>query len=136
MSDKIPNEGEIRQLTELKNMANQRVILFKNDYTPVDGTTFANLTEADFSNYSRQTPTWGAISTNGSGEAEMAASAVVFSHDGGATGNNVYGWALIDAAVGAEKVLAAARLSSPPKSMTLSGDSITVTLTHRLRQKP
>lgn len=135
MAATVPNEGENRMLTEAKGMSNQRVVLFTNNITPGPTTTYSGLTLATFSGYSAVTPSWGSASTDGSGYGSAAAAAAVFAHNGGGTSNNVYGWALVDITGGSEKILAAERLASPPKAMTLSGDSITITLTWKMLEK-
>lgn len=136
MAAAVPDQGEIRMLQAVKDISPQRIILFQNNITPGNSTTFADLTEATFSGYARVTPSWGAIATGGDGRAAMVAAAANFTHNGGVVTNLVYGWAWIDSAVGVEKLIAADRVPSAPKTMAVSGDSITVTVTGKLRQEP
>jgi len=68
--------------------------LFKNNYTPVDGTTSTDFTEADFTNYTVRTLTranWNAAVTV-SGKAESSYGSSPLSWTCGATGNTVYGY--------------------------------------------
>lgn len=132
----IPNEGERRILQARKDIGPQRVILFKNDITPDADTVFADLTECDFSGYSRQVPSFGSITTGVDGRAVMTAAPVLFVHDGGGTANDVYGAALIDADSGSEVILSIERLPSPPEALSAVGDSVTVTIVAKERQEP
>lgn len=135
MASTIPNEGERRILQARKDIGLQRVILFTNDLTPSAATVFADLDEADFSGYSRVEPSWGSVSTGGDGRAVMTAAPAVFTHDGGGTANDIYGYAHIDAAPGNESIIAIERLPSPPEVMEDLGDTITVTLVAHERQQ-
>lgn len=110
-----------------------RVVLFKNNYTPVIGTSWASLTEANFSGYARVTPTFGAPTISAS-VATSVGSTATFTHNGGATPNDCYGWALIDTTPGTPEVLAADRLTGAPVTLAANGDQIKVTLSQLLKQ--
>lgn len=59
MTIKFPNVGEIIWLTRFLAAGDFHLHLFKNDYTPVDGTDLTDLTEADFTDYAAKTLTAG-----------------------------------------------------------------------------
>jgi len=123
----VTNEGEIRIANAIKNITFQKIVLFQNNLTPDENTVYSSLTLATFSGYAAVTPTWGTPAMNGSNQAEMTATPAVFSHSGGGTSNNIYGWAWIDDSLGAQKLIAAERIAGAPKSMSVIGDSITIT---------
>lgn len=96
----VPDVGEVALLDVLTaSWGNTLVMkLFQNNYTPVDGTELTDLTEADFDGYSPIVLTgWTAAATVG-GKAQSEALEVEFEHDGGATGNTVYGYWVEDQA--------------------------------------
>jgi hypothetical protein len=127
----IVNEGEIQICGVVKaNIPFQKIILFQNNITITDATVYANLTLATFSGYASVTPSWGTPAIDGSGKASMTATAVVFAHNGGGTANTIYGWAWINDDAITKKIVSA-KLLTTPKSMSVSGDSLTVTLTFR-----
>lgn len=73
--------------------------LFKNDYTPVDTSTLANFTEADFDGYAPITlNAWGNAFINGSNIAEIDEVVRTFTCTGNTTPNTIYGYYLEDVA--------------------------------------
>lgn len=132
MAGVIPNEGELQLCARIKASGTQKMILFKNNLTPVPGTVFANLTEANFSGYASGPVTWGTPFTDGAGKAVMIGTTITFTHNGGGTPNDIYGYAILTQDITlAWFIICAERLSSPPKVMTNNGDSITITPTFR-----
>ena len=102
-----------------------RLRLFQNNYIPVNGTLVANFTEATFSGYAAQTvPNFGSPSTVSNKAKIVAASACVFSHNGGGTSNTVYGYYFTDS-TGVSLILA--ERFAAPIVMASSGDTISIT---------
>jgi len=99
--------------------------LFKNDHTPVVGDDEADYTEADFSGYSATSPdiAWGGAYENGDGKGEIDAVEKTFTHNGGATGNTIYGaYVTTDD----DRLIYAERFPAPI-SMTANGNTIPYT---------
>jgi len=96
----VPTEGELALLDVMLKDALSTdedfiLHLYKNNYTPVDGTTSTDFTEADFTNYVNKTlarTTWNAAITNGSSKAESSYGSSPLSWTCGASGNTVYGY--------------------------------------------
>lgn len=89
-------EGSISELEAIQFIRTYRVVLFKNNLTPDRDTVYSDLDLCDYSGYSPiAIPSWGTVAINGDGNAQSTAGSVSFTHDGGATANNVYGWALV-----------------------------------------
>jgi len=127
----IVNEGELKICNVLKSgLGIQKIILFQNNITVDEDTVFGDLTEATFSGYMSVTPTWGTPAIDGAGKASMTATPVVFAHNGGGTSNTIFGYAWVDASVMDPKIIAANTLATP-KSMSVLGDSLTITPTFR-----
>lgn len=99
MADNFPNSTLRRILDDNKAWRNGLTLrLYKNDYTPVIGSTSANFTECNFSGYSSQATTlWGtAYSALAGARGESDDTVHLFAHDGGGTANDVYGFYLTD----------------------------------------
>jgi len=97
MAGIVPDVGELDCVNILRLAWNGeacKLRLFKNDYTPVAGTTLANLTEADFSTYANQNcNSWASPITDVAGKAftiEQVHQWVLSSTP--ATGNTIYGY--------------------------------------------
>jgi hypothetical protein len=103
------------------------LILFVNDYTPVRGSTAANLTEASGSGYSAEalTPASWTFTAGGSPPGRLEYPPVTFTFTA-ALGSDVYGYALVQASSGL--LVAAERFSDGPYAITVNGDEIVVTL--------
>lgn len=133
----VPNEGENLLLNILKDPGSQTgnsmyVGLFKSDTTPSASTTWASITECNFSGYTVGAASWGSVATDGGGKASMTATEVVFNHDGGGTSNDVYGWFLGYGTGNPTALIAIERFASPPAVMDDNSDSISVTPTFKL----
>lgn len=102
--------------------------LYQNDHTPALGDVLADYTEADFSGYAALDlfPDW--TGPTGAGEPRVqSAGPVTFLHDGGVTGNSIYGCYLTDQA--GTTLLGAIRGIGVPFDMSVLNDEISVTLT-------
>lgn len=119
----VPNVGEIELLAKMLKAAldvdeNYTLKLYKNDYTPVQGSTDANFTEATFTNYTAKTLTranWGAPTTV-SNKASSTYS-VQQSWTCGASGETIYGYYVMGA--DSDVLLWAERFADPiPMSNT------------------
>jgi len=97
--------------------------LFQNNYVPLLTDVVGNFTEATFSGYASQNPSWGAAFINGSVQAEVDAIALTFTRSAGATSNTIYGIYVLDNA----GVLTYAERFPAPVTMTTTGDAITYT---------
>jgi len=95
--------------------------LYQNDFTPDEDTVLADLVEADFSNYARITPTWGAILPDAFGRAVSVADLATFSCDGLGVTNSIYGIYFVDDTAG---LLQFVYRFPDPISMALAGDTI------------
>ena len=125
---KVPDVGEIFLLTELLNntFTGAKLRLFKNDYTPVDGSTLANFTQANFSGYAQIVlNAWG-VAVTVAGRASADHAPVNFTHNGGATANNIYGYYVVDATEA--ELLFAERDPFGPVTMALLADNYRVIL--------
>jgi hypothetical protein len=97
--------------------------LFQNNYVPVLSDVVGNYTEATFSGYASQNPTWGAAFINGSTQAEIDAGALTFTRSAGASSNTIYGIYVLDSG----GVLTYAERFPAPVSMATAGDAIVYT---------
>ena len=127
MAKIVPNEGKVAiQKVIYDNLPTLYLRLFKSNYTPGDNTTLADLEaiEADFSGYL-------AVDLDGSsfpdpGLAAAKAKVIAdnwaqFSHNGGGTDNDVYGWWIDDGT----KVWAAEVWDTP---VTMDPDALPIAL--------
>lgn len=101
-----------------------RMRLFKNDFIPDEDTVIGDLDVCDYDGFSEQVVTWGAITITGEGKARRQALPLTFTHDGGATGNDVYGWYMIVLIDSVEKLLFVERFDDGPYPMNDLGDFI------------
>lgn len=107
----------------LLNVDGMTCRLYKNNYTPVDGSVLANFTEADFSGYAPAAQSYILIGEVG-GKALMQDNAVrTFSHNGGPTSNVVYGYYVLGATTG---LVAWAERFAAPISMAAIPDTIKI----------
>lgn len=128
MAIKVPNEGEIELLDYLKatfNGANVKVRLYRNDYTPVDASVLADFTEANFSGYAEQASGGYSFPLTVGGKAQTTGTPKEFTHNGGATANDIYGFYVVNNA--GTKVLWAERIASAPVAMSANGHKLIVT---------
>lgn len=113
--------GWLDVLTSASTMTTWTLKLFQNDTVPAFTDTIADYVECDFAGYVAGTPiAWGAPIINGSNQGELNGTQINFTHDGGSTGNTVYGIFVVD--VGGN-LLYAERFPAPI-SMTTAGDTI------------
>jgi len=123
-----PNQGEQIALEALVGKTagqNLKLILFKNDYTPVEGTTEANLTEADFTGYAAITLTAASWSYVAGDPGTLSYAAQTFVSTA-AQSQNVYGYGLVQVTSG--KLVWAERFTDGPYLILHDGDDIAVTL--------
>lgn len=122
---KYPDVGVVAMCDHLTTAIDPAEIkLFKNNYTPVAGTTLANLTEADFSGYASVVLAgWTAAAIGAGGRAYSQADLVTFAHNGGVTANSIYGYWVVDSG---GTLLWAERFATAPITMSGLGDSIVV----------
>ncbi len=127
---KIPDVGEIEILKQILGQAGGvpleglTIRLYQNDVTPSDTDTLATFTECNFSGYVEQSLlNWSPPATVND-KAESQADAVSYTHDGGPTSNQVYGYFVTDSA---KTILYyAERDPAAPRSMAGAGDKITI----------
>jgi len=128
MALKVPDVGELILLNALRAVpatTNWFCMLYQNNYTPVDGSVFADFTEATFNGYSAQGFAFSAPTTV-SGKATLVATApCVFTSTGGSPANTIYGYMVGDTLTG--EVVWAERFGSS-QAMVNNGDQISVTL--------
>lgn len=123
-----PKEGRSKHLNLIRsNGGSFEMRLFKNNLTPDLDTVVGDFTECDFSGYLAIGLSWGAVTINGDDNAEMVALVASFTHDGGATSNNVYGWYLVGGVGGTEYLAFCERFVDAPRSMAGATDVINVT---------
>lgn len=102
--------------------------LYQNDPTISNTSIAGDFTEANFSgytawNFNQTGSTWPAASSPGSGQAHSVHADVDFTHDGGATANDIYGAYITDSA-GA--LIAAKRYSLAPFNIATVGQKFTI----------
>lgn len=136
MAAVIPNEGEIHALRkdigQVTGANNLKLGLYQNNIgTPDENTVYSGLTLATFNGYAAASLTWGTVAINGSGKAEVSASAVVFNKSSGGTSNTIYGWVLYYEDIMTGNKIRAIEPLPAPKSMAVVGDSISVTISLR-----
>lgn len=98
--------------------------LFKNNWTPSENDTISAVTPADFSGYSglQTFSSWNAATWN-SPRAEATAADVVWTHNGGATANDIYGYYVVN---GSGALAWAERNAAAPVTISGSGQTYTV----------
>lgn len=103
-----------------------QVKLYKANVTPGPGTLLAALTEADFSGYAAQDLTTPTVEPDldGNNRGVLAFDEVAFEHNGGGTGNDIYGYFAVD---DAGDLLWAERFGDAPRSVTADPDEVRFT---------
>jgi len=98
--------------------------LFKNNVTPTEDTVIGDLTKADFSGYAGEIPFthWNAAAFS-TPRSEADASDVVWTHNGGGTSNDIYGYYVVDE-TGA--LAWAERNAAAPITISANGQTYTV----------
>ena len=99
--------------------------LYQNNYVPDHTTVLSNLTEANFSGYSATLLTSGTVggSLDAGGRAVITWAQITWTKSG-ATGNEIYGYYVVDSSGNLMWVEAAA---SPPIRMVADGDELLLT---------
>lgn len=104
-----------------------KIGLFKNNFTPTDTSVIGDITPADFSGYSAvglaNLTAWTSASWS-SPRAITQNADVVWTHNGGGTPNDIYGYYVVDS-LGA--LAWAERNASAPVTMSAAGQTYTVT---------
>lgn len=124
MAFMLPAQGENAMLTAFF-AANMSLRLFTNDYTPVETTTEASVTEAAGNGYAAITLTGGSWTIAGSSPVQASYAQQTFTF----TGNlgNVYGYYITRNSD--NKLMLAERFTDGPYAITQNGDQIKVTPT-------
>lgn len=124
----VPDQGEQIALEAMVGKtAGQNLILriFQNNYTPVEATTEANVTEATFTGYAAITlvaANWVYASGNPS---SLSYAQQTFTSSAGAQNQATYGYYLTQATSG--KLVWAERFSDGPYTIVNNGDTIKIT---------
>lgn len=127
MAGVLTNQGEVVMLEALVNKTapqDLQLALFKNDYTPVETTTEADVVETTFTGYGRVTLTpasWALVA----GAPTQATFAQRIFLSSAVQNEFVYGYYLVQA--GSGKLVAAERFSDGPYNLTSIGDPVKVT---------
>jgi len=130
MSIKVPDVAELKLLDMLRttlNSSSPKICLFKNNYTPVDSSVLADFTAATFSGYAPVTFTGLGTPATVSGRAVSTNSVAATWTKSGATGNDIYGYYVTDAA--GTSLLWAERGGAAPYSMNVNGEGLSITPT-------
>jgi len=124
----VPDTGEnlVLEMIVNKTAAQNWVLrLFSSNTTPAEGDTAGTYTEATFSGYSAATLTggsWGAASGGSISYAQQT-----FTHNGGVTSNNIYGYYITQTTSGV--LVLAERDGSAPFALSNNGDNVKITPT-------
>lgn len=111
--------------------SNWELGLFKSNTTITRATVMGDLTEADFGGYARIALNDFAGATLAGNVASAVSTAEVFAYTSGTANATVYGYFVYDSA--AAKLVIAEKFTVA-KSMSVAGDTITITPTDTLRQ--
>jgi hypothetical protein len=125
-----PNQGEELALGALLNKTAPQdldLCLFKNDYTPVEATTEANVTAADFTGYSVIQLTAASWTITPGAPTSAAYAQQTFTSSAGSQNQPIYGYYIKQRTSG--KLLWAERFSDGPYTITNNGDNIKITPT-------
>jgi hypothetical protein len=127
MSLKVPKDQLLRTLdADLTAWvaAGYKWGLFKNNFTPGDTSVIGDITAADFSGYSglQSFSSWNAA-TWSTPRAVATAGDVVWTHNGGGTSNDIYGYYVVD---GSGNLAWAERNAAAPVTMSSAGQTYTV----------
>lgn len=128
MALKVPDVSQLTLLDLLRTSLNSSglvVRLFKNNYTPVAGSVVGSFTSADFSGYSPSSLAALAAAATVGGKASTTAGAANTWTKSGATGNDIYGYYVTNAA--GTVLYWAERGSAAPYSLNTNGEGLSVT---------
>ncbi|MES2181019.1 MAG: hypothetical protein V4493_02850 [Pseudomonadota bacterium] len=124
----VPNNGEGDALAYYVNKsAPQDLVLklFKNNYTPVEGSVASDFTEADFTGYSALTLTGASWAVTEGAPSHADYAQQTFSSSAGSQNQNVYGYYLVRATSG--RIAHAERFADGPYNIVNNGDQVKVT---------
>lgn len=127
----VPDVGEVQLLSRMLNKVatgDVKLRLFKNNYTPVEGSTVAAFTQASAAGYAEQTlagASWTVATSSGVTEAAYPERTFSFS-----AAETIYGYYVVDAA--GTTVLWAERFDGAPFNIPAGGGSVKVTPRIRL----
>lgn len=125
----VPNQGAELTLAAILNKTAPQdldLCLFKNDYTPVEGTTEANVTAADFTGYAviqLTAATWTVTAGADPGSASYPEQ--TFTSTAGSQNQPIYGYYVKQRTSG--KLVWAERFTDGPYTIVNNGDAIKVT---------
>lgn len=125
-----PNQGEELALAALLNKTAPQdldLCLFKNDYTPVEGTTEANVTAADFTGYAVIQLTAASWTITQGAPTSAAYAQQTFTSTAGSQNQPIYGYYVKQRTSG--KLVWAERFTDGPYTITNNGDNIKITPT-------
>ena len=128
MSLKVVKDELIKTLDAATSgfAGNYKIGLFKNNFTPGNTSVIGDVTPADFSGYStvglHTFSSWASATWN-SPRAEATHADVTWTHNGGGTSNDIYGYYVVD---GSGNLAWAERYASAPVTLSGSGQSFTV----------
>jgi hypothetical protein len=125
-----PNQGEELALAALLNKTAPQdldLCLFKNDYTPVETTTEAAVTAADFTGYAVIQLTAASWTITPGAPTSAAYAQQTFTSTAGSQNQPIYGYYIKQRTSG--KLLWAERFSDAPYTITNNGDNIKITPT-------
>ena len=137
MAGFFSSEGERRILASYfdQQVSDIYIGLYQNDLTPDGETVWGDLVEATFSGYARVNPaSWTDSHDAEPSPGELVPDGeVVFTHNGGATDNDIYGMFVIHFAGGPITLLYSERFPVVPLAIENLGDNIELDVTLRLR---
>lgn len=121
----VPDVAEVLLLAGvITEMGALTLRLNKNPVTPSDATVLGDFTIADFSGYANASPSMTTPSEISGKGTTIDSAERSFTHNGGGTGNTIYGYYVTDAIGG----LVWAEAFSAPVTMNASGHQIKITL--------
>ena len=126
----VPNQGEQLMLEAIANKTAPQdldLCLFKNDYTPVEGTTEASVTAATFTGYAVIQLTAASWTVTPGDPSSMAYAQQTFTSTAGSQNEAIYGYYLKQRTSG--KLVWAERFTDGPYTIVNNGDAIKVTPT-------
>lgn len=128
MAGVLVNQGETIMLEALVNKTAPQTLvlkLFKNNYTPVETTTEADVTEADFTGYASVSLTPATWATTPGAPSDVTYPEQTFTSSANQAAQSIYGYYLVQTTSG--KLVAAERFTNGPYSIQNLGDAIKVT---------
>jgi hypothetical protein len=123
-----PNVGVQEILKRALNFSatgDVKLHLFQNDYTPVEGSTVANLTEATWTGYAIKTLTGASWTVTNADPSEASYAIQTFTSSAGSQNQANYGYYITDSANSI--LLWAERFTDGPYTIVNNGDTISVT---------